>query len=238
MSSPLTIVTESAPITIEILGAQGTSGVTPNGTGLVSVTLGLLDTPMTLADRVTADAVNLRSHLGLGNSATRDFGVVANTVAAGDDTRFTNSRTPTAHKNTHSTGGSDALAPSDIGAATASQGSKADSALQAAALNNTALTGIPTVPTAADGNNSSQAASTAFVHAAVAFGSNTYSAGTGITLTGSVFSVGANSITNDRLATNPLARVNHTGTQAESTITGLVEDLSNKSNVGHTHTRS
>lgn len=37
---------------------------------------------------------------------------------------------PSAHKTSHATGGSDAIAPSDIGAATAAQGAKADTALQ------------------------------------------------------------------------------------------------------------
>lgn len=37
---------------------------------------------------------------------------------------------PSAHKASHATGGSDAIAPSDIGAATAAQGAKADTALQ------------------------------------------------------------------------------------------------------------
>lgn len=36
-----------------------------------------------------------RTNLGLGNSATRDVGTTAGTVAAGDDARFTDSRTPT-----------------------------------------------------------------------------------------------------------------------------------------------
>jgi hypothetical protein len=36
-----------------------------------------------------------RNNLGLGNSATRDVGTTAGTVAAGDDARFTDSRTPT-----------------------------------------------------------------------------------------------------------------------------------------------
>jgi hypothetical protein len=46
-------------------------------------------------------------------------GTVANTVAAGDDARMTDARTPTVHHTTHSTGGTDPIAPADIGAATA-----------------------------------------------------------------------------------------------------------------------
>lgn len=41
----------------------------------------------------------------------------------------------TAHKSSHATGGADALTPADIGAATAAQGTKADTALQAPSLN-------------------------------------------------------------------------------------------------------
>ena len=43
-------------------------------------------------------------------------GTTANTVAAGNDSRLSNSRTPTAHKLTHCFNGSDALTPQDINA--------------------------------------------------------------------------------------------------------------------------
>ena len=45
------------------------------------------------------------------------FGTTAGTVCQGNDARLSNARTPTAHKSTHKTGGTDALTPADIGAA-------------------------------------------------------------------------------------------------------------------------
>jgi len=44
---------------------------------------------------------------------------ITGTAVITSDSRLSNSRTPTAHKSTHATGGADAIAPSDIGAATA-----------------------------------------------------------------------------------------------------------------------
>jgi hypothetical protein len=67
--------------------------------------------------------------IGLGNSATRNVGTTAGTVAAGDDSRLSDARTPTAHKASHISG-ADALTPGDIGAATAAQGALAASAVQ------------------------------------------------------------------------------------------------------------
>jgi len=48
----------------------------------------------TLTLLASPSASAARSALGLGNSATLNVGAAANTVAAGDDTRFTNSRPP------------------------------------------------------------------------------------------------------------------------------------------------
>lgn len=55
-----------------IQGATGAPGPAPSGTGLVSVTSGVLDTPSTLSARVAADAANLRTQLGLGDAATKN----------------------------------------------------------------------------------------------------------------------------------------------------------------------
>lgn len=45
----------------------------------------------------------------LGNSATRNVGTTAGTVCAGDDSRLSDARTPTAHASSHVTGGSDKI---------------------------------------------------------------------------------------------------------------------------------
>lgn len=59
-------------------GPQGPAGPAPSGTGLVSVTGGVLDTPSTLSARVAADAANLRTQLGLGTAATQNSTAFAN----------------------------------------------------------------------------------------------------------------------------------------------------------------
>lgn len=69
-----------------------------------------------------ANATTARTNLGLGNSATRAVGTVAGTVAAGDDSRLADSRSPTAHAASHAAAGSDplTLAQAQISGLTAS----------------------------------------------------------------------------------------------------------------------
>ncbi|MGW4270888.1 hypothetical protein ACWEGQ_00625 [Streptomyces seoulensis] len=69
---------------------------------------GKLDRAQNLAD--VNDAAAARASLGLGNAATRNVGTGSGTVAAGDDARLVNARTPTAHAATHGLGGSDPVA--------------------------------------------------------------------------------------------------------------------------------
>lgn len=83
----------------------------------------------------------------LGDAAGKNTGTAAGTVAAGDDSRFTDSRTPTAHAASHAAAGSDPVTPASIGAqpagsyATGAQGTKADTAVQPGSLAAVATTG-------------------------------------------------------------------------------------------------
>jgi hypothetical protein len=51
-------------------GDDGAPGPAPSGTGLVSVTGGVLDTPTTLIDRLTAEAAAARSAIGAASTAS------------------------------------------------------------------------------------------------------------------------------------------------------------------------
>ncbi|GAA3267780.1 hypothetical protein GCM10010493_49980 [Streptomyces lavendulae subsp. grasserius] len=82
-------------------------------------------------NNLTGAVVLTPTNLGLGNAATRAVGTTTGTVAAGDDSRLSDSRTPLAHKISHATGGSDALTAADIGADAVGAASAAVGALSA-----------------------------------------------------------------------------------------------------------
>jgi hypothetical protein len=63
-----------------------------------------------------ASASSARSNLGLGDSATKNVGTSSGTVCAGNDSRLTDSRTPTSHATTHQSGGGDAIKLDDLAA--------------------------------------------------------------------------------------------------------------------------
>ncbi|RXS84232.1 hypothetical protein EST92_11785 [Streptomyces sp. TM32] len=119
----------SDPVTPAAIGAYTSSA----GTTLESRVTTVENTALTKTDNLASlgSAATARTNLGLGGAATLNVGTVTGTVAAGDDSRLSNSRTPTAHKSTHATGGSDALSPADIGADAAGAASSAVAALSA-----------------------------------------------------------------------------------------------------------
>lgn len=75
-----------------------------------------------------ANVATARTNLGLGGAALLNVGDTAGTVAAGNDGRFTDSRTPTAHAANHGVAGSDAVtvAQSQVTGLTAALSAKAD----------------------------------------------------------------------------------------------------------------
>jgi hypothetical protein len=92
----------------DILRYNGTNWVDAVGTthfDAAGTAAGLVDDLSGVTNAATA-----RSNLGLGDAATKNVGTTAGTVAAGDDGRFTDARTPTAHAASHQDGGADELA--------------------------------------------------------------------------------------------------------------------------------
>lgn len=69
-------------------------------------------------DALGLDYVSLTNRPILGGAAALDVGTTPGTVSAGNDPRFTDARSPTAHAASHASGQADALTPAAIGAAT------------------------------------------------------------------------------------------------------------------------
>jgi hypothetical protein len=88
----------------------------PNAVVPASNQAGTLTSKVTLGDIAALAAVS--SVAGKTGAVSLDVADVTDAVAA-SDARLSDSRAPTSHKTTHATGGSDALTPSDIGAAAA-----------------------------------------------------------------------------------------------------------------------
>ena len=188
----------------------------------------LLDKPAVIAAGV--DAAAARTSIGAGTSSfSGDYNDLANKPTLGT-----------------------AAATAATAYATAAQGTKADSALQPAALTNTALAGVPTAPNAATGTNTTQLATTAFVNAEIAADAapiaHVGSGGTAhaeVTTSVSGFMSAADKTKLDSIATAATAnatdaalrdRATHTGTQAISTVTGLDTALAGKAPLDGTGT--
>jgi hypothetical protein len=100
-------------------GAAGGTGATgpqgPQGDpGVVSATA-----PITYASQTVGISVGTGLATS-GGALVVSYGTTSGTACQGNDARLSDARTPTAHKSTHATGGTDALTASDIDAAAAS----------------------------------------------------------------------------------------------------------------------
>jgi hypothetical protein len=100
-----TDITDSTTVGRAVLtaanAAAGRTAIDAEATGVAAA---LVDDLSGVSNASTA-----RTNLGLGGAAVLNVGTTAGTVAAGDDIRMTNARTPTAHASTHADGGSDEI---------------------------------------------------------------------------------------------------------------------------------
>lgn len=92
---------------VEALKNLTTAGLIERTTGGGAITNAVAAFGKSLLNLANEAAARLA--FGLGNSATRNVGTTTNTVAAGDDSRLTNARTPTSHASTHQAGGADEI---------------------------------------------------------------------------------------------------------------------------------
>jgi hypothetical protein len=117
----ITLTTDAATDTITITASGG------GGTGDVVGPASATDGAFALFDTTTGKL--LKNGSVPGGASVLNVGTTAGTVAAGDDSRLTNARTPTAHASTHVTGGTDAIqsaTSSQNGLATSTQITKLD----------------------------------------------------------------------------------------------------------------
>lgn len=93
----------------------------------------------------------------LGGAASLNVGTTAGTVAAGNDSRFSDARTPTAHASSHITGGADAIQSATSGQnglMTSTYASKLDGISSGADVTATAIHGATAKATPADADTS------------------------------------------------------------------------------------
>lgn len=101
--SNVTVNNKTRTVTIATRGVQGPQGEIgpqgpqgPQGDAGTDATV----TPAAVNSAIAASPSTSRSALGLGNSAALNVGTTAGTVAAGDDARLSDARTPTTHTHT------------------------------------------------------------------------------------------------------------------------------------------
>ena len=106
----------------------------------------IVDADVSASAAIAESKLNLASDAVAGTASRRTLGTGAQQAAAGNDSRLTNARTPTAHATTHQPGGADPMAV-DAAAATGSLRTLGTGAAQAAAGNDARFTDART-PTA------------------------------------------------------------------------------------------
>lgn len=95
-------------------GAGGSGITSLNGATVTTQTL--VDGANIHVSTNTSTGAHSIAVTGLGDAAAKNTGTTVGTVAAGDDSRFANARTPTAHASSHQNGGADEIATATAGA--------------------------------------------------------------------------------------------------------------------------